>query len=81
MPYSVEFTDILNTGVNMSRYIEGQDRQLVTLLPACLDDFIAEDNMVRIVGVFIDELDFVGWGFDGASRRQRAGPRTAHQCC
>lgn len=28
----------------MSRYIEGQDRQQVTLLPECLDDFIAEDT-------------------------------------
>lgn len=66
MPNSVEFTDILNTGVNMSRYIEGQDRQQVTLLPECLDDFIAEDNTVRIVDVFINELDLVGLGFDGA---------------
>lgn len=43
---SVEFADILNTGVNMSRYIERQDRQQVTLLPECLDDFIADDNTV-----------------------------------
>lgn len=50
----------------MSRYIEGQDRQQVTLLPECLDDFIAEDNTVRIVDVFIDALDLVGLGFDGA---------------
>ncbi|OHC99601.1 MAG: hypothetical protein A3H25_16855 [Sphingomonadales bacterium RIFCSPLOWO2_12_FULL_63_15] len=50
----------------MSRYIEGQDRQQVTLLPECLDDFIAEDNTVRIVDVFINELDLVGLGFDGA---------------
>ena len=41
----------------MSRFIEGQDRQQVTLLPECLDDFIAEDNTVRIVDAFINELD------------------------
>jgi hypothetical protein len=51
---SVEFTDILNAEVNMSRYIEGQDRQQVTLLPECLDDFISEDNTVRIVDAFIN---------------------------
>ena len=62
MPNSVEFTGILNTGVNMSRYIEGQDRQQVTLLPECLDDFIAEDNTVRIVDVFINEVDLIGLG-------------------
>ena len=63
---SVECTDILDIEVNMSRYIEGQDRQQVTLLPECLDDFIADDNTVRIVDVFINELDLVGLGFDGA---------------
>jgi hypothetical protein len=30
----------------MSRFVEGQDRQQVTLLPECLDDFIAEDNPI-----------------------------------
>ena len=50
----------------MSRFVEGQDRQQVTLLPECLDDFIAEDNMVRIVDVFIEELDLAALGFDGA---------------
>lgn len=50
----------------MSRYIEGQDRQQVTLLPECLDDFIAEDNTLRIVDVFINELNLLALGFDGA---------------
>jgi hypothetical protein len=52
----------------MSRYIEGegQDRQQATLLPECLGDFIAEDKPVRIVDVFIEEVDLVGLGFDGA---------------
>jgi hypothetical protein len=36
------------------------------LLPEYLDDFIAEDNTVRIVDVFINELDLVGLSFDGA---------------
>jgi len=31
----------------MRRFIEGEDRSQVTLLPECLDDFIAEDNTVR----------------------------------
>jgi len=51
----------------MKRFIEGEDRNQVTLLPECLDDFIAEDNTIRIVDVFIDELDLVALGFDGAS--------------
>jgi transposase len=32
----------------MSRFVEGQDRNQVTLLPECLDDYIAEDNTVRL---------------------------------
>ena len=49
----------------MSRYIEGQDRQQVTLLPECLDDFISEDNTVRIVDAFINELNLVALEFQG----------------
>jgi len=51
----------------MSRFIEGADRQQVTLLPECLDDFIAEDNTVRIVDAFIGELDLAALGFDSAT--------------
>ena len=51
----------------MSRFIVGADRQQVTLLPECLDDFVAEDNTIRIVDVFINELDLVDLGFEGAN--------------
>ncbi len=51
----------------MSRFIEGQDRQQVTLLPECLDDFIAEDNPVRVVDAFVAELNLGALGFDGAA--------------
>ena len=33
----------------MKRFIEGEDRSQVTLLPECLDDYIAEDNPVRVM--------------------------------
>jgi transposase len=49
----------------MSRFIEGQDRQQVTLLPECLDDFITEDNPVRVVDAFVGELDLGRLGFQG----------------
>jgi hypothetical protein len=41
----------------MKRFIEGEDRQQVTLLPECLDDFIGEDNPVRVIDVFVEELN------------------------
>src|SRR4249920_2419539 len=50
----------------MKRFIEGQDRSQVTLLPECLDDYIGADNPVRVVDAFVDELRLQRLGFDGA---------------
>ena len=36
------------------------------MLPECLDDYIAEDNPVRVVDVFVDELNLQALGFEGA---------------
>ncbi|MBB5696363.1 IS1182 family transposase [Muricoccus pecuniae] len=49
----------------MKRFVEGADRRQVTLLPPCLDDYVTEDNPVRVVEVFIDELDLGVLGFEG----------------
>ncbi len=51
----------------MPRFIEGQDRQQVTLMPECLDDYIADENPVRIIDAFVDELNLVSLGFDRAA--------------
>jgi transposase len=50
----------------MKRFVEGEDRTQVTLLPECLDDYVAEDNPVRVIDVFVDELDLHELGFAGA---------------
>lgn len=50
----------------MKRFIEGEDRKQATLLPECLDDYIAEDNPIRAVDAFVDELDLKALGFAGA---------------
>jgi len=49
----------------MMRFIEGEDRSQSTLFPEHLDDYIAEDNPVRVIDVFVDELDLKGLGFEG----------------
>jgi len=49
----------------VKRFVEGEDRRQATLLPDCLDDYVAEDNPVRVVEVFIDELDLAQLGFQG----------------
>lgn len=51
----------------MSRFIQGEDRQQVTLLPECLDDFVAEDNPIRVVDAFVGELDLAALGFKGTA--------------
>ncbi|MFG1191796.1 IS1182 family transposase [Xanthobacter flavus] len=51
----------------MSGFIEGCDRRQPTLLPDCLDDYVAEENPVRVVDVFVDDLDLVSLGFDGVT--------------
>lgn len=48
----------------MPRYIEGQDRSQTVLLPECLDDFIGQDNPVRVVDAFVDELDLIKLEFE-----------------
>jgi transposase len=58
----------------MRRFIEGDDRSQVTLLPECLDDFIGEDNPVRIVDVFVDELDLLALGFHGIEPAETGRP-------
>jgi len=47
----------------MGRFVEGADRGQSTLLPECLDDWISDDNPVRVIDVFVDELDLAELGF------------------
>jgi transposase len=58
----------------MPRFIEGQDRHQVTLLPESLDDFIAEDNAVRVVDAFVEELDLPTLGFQGMQAAETGRP-------
>jgi transposase len=58
----------------MKRYVEGQDRSQTTLFPESLDEYIAEDNPVRVVDVFVDELDLKELGFDGAEPEATGRP-------
>jgi transposase len=49
----------------MKRFVEAQDRSQTTLFPERLDDYIAEDNPVRAVDVFVEALDLKRAGFEG----------------
>ena len=50
-------------GSGMKRFIESENRRQATLLPDSLEDYVTDDNPVRVIDVFIDELDLVAMGF------------------
>lgn len=58
----------------MKRYVEGANRLQGTLFPESLDDYIAEDNPVRVVDVFVEELDLKVLGFEGAKPETTGRP-------
>src|SRR5436189_4077147 len=49
----------------MKRFVEGIDRGQSTLFPECVEDWISEDNPVRVIDVFVDALDLAEIGFEG----------------
>jgi transposase len=49
----------------MRRFVEGADRGQSTLLPECLDDWVDENNPVRVIDAFVDALDLAALGFEG----------------
>src|SRR6202011_1753122 len=51
----------------MRRFVEGADREQITLFPECLQDWIDEDNPVRVIDAFVDELDLAELGFSGVA--------------
>ena len=66
----------LHCGVAMKRFVEGVDRSQSTLFPERLDDYIAEDNPVRVIEVFVDELGLDQLGFDGMQPEATGRPVT-----
>jgi transposase len=47
----------------MKRFIQSTDRTQVTLFPEQLEDYVAEDNPVRVVDVFVEQLNLGQLGF------------------
>ena len=65
--------------MDMSSFIEGEDRNQATLFPERLDDYVTEDNPVRVIDVFVDDLDISGLGFKAepaATGRPAYHPKT-----
>ena len=58
----------------MKRFVEGQDRAQSTLFPECLENWIGEDNPVRAIDVFVEELDLADVGFAGVDPKATGRP-------
>src|ERR1022692_216262 len=58
----------------MKRFIEGADRTQVSLLPECVEDYVAEDNPVRVIEAFVEQLDLRQMGFEGVDPEARGRP-------
>jgi transposase len=58
----------------MGRFVEGEDRRQGVLLPEFLDDYVSEENPVRVIDVFVDELDLTALGFEGVTPEATGRP-------
>src|SRR5437879_8079021 len=58
----------------MTRFVVGEDRSQSTLFRERLDDYLGEDNPVRAIDVFVDELDLAGLGFGGVEPEATGRP-------
>jgi hypothetical protein len=64
----------------MKRFVEGADRGQLLLFPECLDDWVDENNPVRVIDAFVDALDLSpNWGSKGSSRQRPGGLRIIPQ--
>ena len=60
---SDRISSLISGEVVMKRFIEGVDQSQGALFPERLEDYISDDNPVRVIDVFVDELDLGGLGF------------------
>jgi len=58
----------------MKRFVEGESRNQSTLFPESLDDYVGEDNPVRVIDVFVDEIDLSDLGFSGVEPHSTGRP-------
>lgn len=58
----------------MKRFIEGEDRSQSTLFPERLEDYSSEDDPVRAIEAFVEELDLGDLGFDGTGPEVTSRP-------
>jgi hypothetical protein len=58
----------------MAGFVSGTDRNQGTMFPAQLEDYVAEDNPVRVIDLFVDQLDLGELGFGGVNPKEMGRP-------
>jgi len=58
----------------MSHHVKGKSRSQATFFPEVLDDFVSTENPVRVIDVFVDELDLSELGFNGVVPKDTGRP-------
>ena len=58
----------------MTGFVSGADRNQGTMFPAQLEDYVAEDNPVRVIDLFVDQLNLGELGFDGVKPKEMDRP-------
>ena len=58
----------------MAGFVTGIDRSQGTMFPAQLEDYVAEDNPVRVIDLFVDQLDLAKLGFGGVTPKDTGRP-------
>lgn len=64
----------------MNRFITGEARSQATLFPERIDDYIDEENPVRVVDVFVDSIDLPILGFNTIPQLPADLPTTPQPC-
>jgi hypothetical protein len=65
----------------MSGVIDEADRSQGTLLPERVEEYVSEENPVRVIDAFIGELDLAKLGFKGWSQSRRVGRDITRRRC
>ena len=55
-------------------YVKGMDRRQIQMLPECIEDLVGEDNPVRIIDLFVDNLDMEALGYAKAIPAETGRP-------
>jgi transposase len=58
----------------MSHHIKGQSRHQSTLFPEAIDDFVTQDNPIRVIDMFVDQLDLLDLGFEAVNAKVTGRP-------